>query len=126
MMMITEVSRSEHSELCTTAVAGTPGWESRAACSDATGEVTKLFFSDELPDIALAKRLCAGCPVLLDCLEAAVARNEQFGVWGGQLFVGGKVVHFKRARGRPPKNPRTEEHLPKVPIPEHLRERLSA
>ena len=82
MMMITEVSRSEHSELCTTAVAGTPGWESRAACSDATGEVTKLFFSDELPDIALAKRLCAGCPVLLDCLEAAVARNEQFGVWG--------------------------------------------
>ena len=53
MMMITEVSRSEHSELCTTAVAGTPGWESRAACSDATGEVTKLFFSDELPDIAL-------------------------------------------------------------------------
>ena len=32
MMMITEVSRSEHSELCTTAVAGTPGWESRAAC----------------------------------------------------------------------------------------------
>ena len=85
MMMITEVSRSEHSELCTTAVAGTPGWESRAACSDATG-----------------------------------------GVWGGQLFVGGKVVHFKRARGRPPKNPRPEEHLPKVPIPEHLRERLSA
>ena len=126
MMMITGVSRSERSELWTTAVAGTPGWESRAACSDAAGEVAKLFFADELPDIALAKRLCAGCPVLLDCLEAAVARNEQFGVWGGQLFVGGKVVHFKRARGRPPKIPRPEEHLPKVPIPEHLRERLSA
>lgn len=124
--MITTLSRDEHSERCTTAVAGTPGWESRAACADTTGEVTKLFFSDDLPDIALAKRLCAGCPVLLDCLEAAVARNEQYGVWGGQLFVGGKVVHFKRARGRPPKNPRPEEHLPQVPIPEHLRERLSA
>ena len=124
--MITTLSRNEHSERCTTAVAGTRGWESRAACADPTGEVTKLFFSDDLPDIALAKRLCAGCPVLLDCLEAAVARNEQYGVWGGQLFVGGKVVHFKRARGRPPKNPRPEEHLPQVPIPEHLRERLSA
>ena len=126
MMMITELSRDDYSELCTTAVSGTPGWETRAACADDTGEVTKLFFSDDLRDIAVAKRLCAGCPVLLDCLEAAVARNEQFGVWGGQLFVGGKVVHFKRARGRPPKNPRPEEHLPQVPIPEHLRERLSA
>ena len=116
--MITTVSRPEPSERCTTAVTGTPGWESRAACADTTGEVTRLFFSDELPDIALAKRLCAGCPGLLDCLEAARDRNEQDGVWGRQLFVDGKVVHFKRARGRPPKNPRPEEHLPRVPIPE--------
>lgn len=126
MMTVTQINRDPLPDICTTAVAGTPGWEARAACADSTGELTRLFFSDDLADIAVAKGLCADCPVLTDCLEAAVARNEQFGVWGGQLFVGGKVVHFKRARGRPPKNPRPEEHLPQVPIPEHLRERLSA
>lgn len=125
-MTVTELSRDNIAEVCTTAVAGSPAWEARAACADSTSELTKLFFSDDLADIGVAKRLCAECPVLTDCLEAAVARNEQFGVWGGQLFVGGKVVHFKRARGRPPKNPRPEEHLPQVPIPEHLRELLSA
>jgi hypothetical protein len=29
-------------------------------------------------------------------------------------------VTIKRRRGRPPKNPRPEDHLPMIPIPEHL------
>ncbi|MEZ5382131.1 MAG: WhiB family transcriptional regulator [Microthrixaceae bacterium] len=125
-MSVTALITHEAVEPAPGAAEVAPGWEARAACADTSGQLTRLFFSDELPDIAAAKRICADCPVLAQCLEAAVARNEQFGVWGGQLFVGGKVVHFKRARGRPPKNPRPEEHLPQVPIPEHLRERLSA
>lgn len=32
--------------------------------------------------IAIAKSICAGCPVQLDCLEWALAHDEQ-GVWGG-------------------------------------------
>lgn len=32
--------------------------------------------------IARAKRVCAGCPVRLECLEWAIQRNE-IGVWGG-------------------------------------------
>ena len=125
-MSVTELITEEAIEPCTGAAEVARGWTARAACADTSGQLTRLFFSDELPDIAAAKRICADCPVLTECLEAAVTRNEQFGVWGGQLFVSGRVVHFKRARGRPPKNPRPEEHLPQVPIPEHLRERLSA
>lgn len=30
-----------------------------------------------------AKKLCARCPVIEECLEYAMANNEKFGVWGG-------------------------------------------
>ena len=32
--------------------------------------------------IADAKAICAGCPVVLQCLQAALAENE-YGIWGG-------------------------------------------
>ena len=92
-----------------------------AACSTLTGELTKVFFSDELPDIARAKRICASCPVMEECLEGALTRREPWGVWGGQLFLSGKVVMTKRPRGRPPKVARPEDQLPMIPIPERLR-----
>lgn len=33
-----------------------------------------------------AARLCGGCPVRMECLAAAVVRDEQHGVWGGVEF----------------------------------------
>lgn len=30
-----------------------------------------------------AKSICRGCPIRVDCLTGAVARNEQHGIWGG-------------------------------------------
>jgi WhiB family redox-sensing transcriptional regulator len=92
-----------------------------AACSTLTGELTTVFFSDDLRQIARAKEICASCPVMAECLEGALDRREPWGVWGGQLFVSGKVVMTKRGRGRPPKVPRPEDQLPLVPIPERLR-----
>jgi WhiB family redox-sensing transcriptional regulator len=77
----------------------------RASCRDTSGSLLGLFFSEELGDIAAAKRICAGCPLIEPCLEGAVQRREPWGVWGGQLFLNGKVLPFKRKRGRPPKNP---------------------
>ncbi|MGH9042923.1 MAG: WhiB family transcriptional regulator [Acidimicrobiia bacterium] len=74
-----------------------------ALCSDGTGALADLFFSESLDDIAAAKALCVECPMRLPCLEGALARQEPWGVWGGELFFQGKVLAHKRKRGRPPK-----------------------
>ena len=75
-----------------------------AACNDGTGSLTDLFFSEDLYDIARAKFICRGCEVREACFDGAQARREPWGVWGGELFVNGKVIAQKRRRGRPPKN----------------------
>ncbi|MGH9136396.1 MAG: WhiB family transcriptional regulator [Acidimicrobiales bacterium] len=95
-------------------------WWADARCSDGAGTMTGLFFSEELQDIARAKEICARCPVLVPCLEGAIERREPWGVWGGQLFLNGRILTSKRRRGRPPKVPRPEDQLPDVPLPEHL------
>jgi WhiB family redox-sensing transcriptional regulator len=79
-------------------------WDS-ASCRDASGSMTDLFFSDEIPDIIEAKRICGTCPVSGPCLDGARARREPWGVWGGELFLNGRILAQKRKRGRPPKNP---------------------
>ena len=91
------------------------GWEATAACRDLA---TAAFFSDDLDDIAEAKRTCLACPVRSECVDAAVGRREQYGVWGGHLFVAGRIVLSKRRRGRPPKVPRPNDTLPEVEVPE--------
>ena len=75
-----------------------------ARCRNGTGDLTALFFSEQLDDIARAKAICAECPLKEACFEGALARHEPYGVWGGRLFFKGKVLAFKRPRGRPPKN----------------------
>jgi WhiB family redox-sensing transcriptional regulator len=95
-------------------------WWAHARCNDGNGKLSKLFFSDELHDIARAKHICATCPAMIPCLEGALARREPWGVWGGQLFRNGKILASKRRRGRPPKRPRPEDQLPDIPIPEQL------
>ena len=95
-------------------------WDRDAACRKADVD-TGLFFSEDLGDITRAKHVCATCPVMAHCLEQAVVNAEPWGVWGGQLFVNGKVLAVKRRRGRPRKHPRPEDVVPTLPVPEHLR-----
>jgi WhiB family redox-sensing transcriptional regulator len=95
-------------------------WWVDARCNDGAGTMTALFFSEELQDIAAAKRICALCPVMAECLEGAIERREPWGVWGGQLFLNGRILQSKRRRGRPPKTPRPEDQLPEIPLPAHL------
>ena len=102
----------------TISVADLP-WEDIAACR-AVPNAADLFFSEDIGDIAAAKRVCADCSVLAECLEAALDRRELCGVWGGQLFINGKMLTVKRRRGRPPKVARPEDQMPVVPIPVHL------
>ena len=77
--------------------------DSAAACNDGTGTLTSLFFSEDLLDIARAKHLCSTCPVKDPCRDGALERKEPWGVWGGELFVNGRILAHKRRRGRPPK-----------------------
>lgn len=64
----------------------------------------EIWFADTPQGVEFAKALCGTCPVADDCLRGAVERREPWGVWGGQLLVGGEIVARKRPRGRPRKD----------------------
>lgn len=64
----------------------------------------ELWFAERTAEVERAKSLCRQCPLRQGCLEGAVERREPWGVWGGEVFVGGVVVPRKRGRGRPRKD----------------------
>jgi WhiB family redox-sensing transcriptional regulator len=64
----------------------------------------ELFFAESPDDVEFAKSLCMGCAARLACLAGAIERREPWGVWGGEVFLRGDIVPFKRPRGRPRKN----------------------
>jgi WhiB family redox-sensing transcriptional regulator len=60
-------------------------WRDRSLCRDSNPE---LFFPTgatgvALDQIAAAIEICAQCPVQAECLEFALATNQEAGVWGG-------------------------------------------
>ena len=60
-------------------------WRTRSLCRDSNPE---LFFPIGATGIALdqidaAKHVCQQCPVADECLEFALATNQEAGVWGG-------------------------------------------
>lgn len=114
-------ARPEASPVLEVALEVDTSFWSQATCAAEGGSLAHLFFSDELLDIAAAKRICASCPVIEPCLEGALARKEPLGVWGGQLFSNGRILAAKRRRGRPPKNPRPEDEFVHVEVPVALR-----
>jgi WhiB family redox-sensing transcriptional regulator len=79
-----------------------------ARCADGHGTLSALFFSDNVIDIARAKAMCGLCPLQAECLAGALEREEPWGVWGGELLSGGRIIANKRPCGRPPKHPRPE------------------
>ncbi len=60
-----------------------PRWQEQGACLDHNPE---LFYpereSGKMSSLP-AKRICADCPVRIECLNTALRRHEQYGVWGG-------------------------------------------
>lgn len=62
-----------------------------------------LWFAEAPAELEQAKASCARCPIRAECLAGAVAREEPWGVWGGEIFERGAVIPRKRPRGRPSK-----------------------
>lgn len=54
-------------------------WWEQAACRQVDPEV---FFPSRGESTAQAKAVCAGCPVVEECL--AYGMSEHFGIWGGK------------------------------------------
>ena len=70
----------------------TADWVVDALCRT-EGHPPDLWFPDTVgarAEVARAKMVCRRCPVQPLCLDAALARNESQGVWGG--------VHFGQTR----------------------------
>jgi WhiB family redox-sensing transcriptional regulator len=101
-------------------------WRDEAQCRDGSASLVELFFSEQLDDIARAKQFCRACPVRAECLDAALARREPWGVWGGELLANGKVLAQKRKRGRPPKVAPPALLDPVIRVQDVLAERQSA
>ncbi|MEU5660144.1 WhiB family transcriptional regulator [Streptomyces sp. NPDC047737] len=58
----------------------TTDWRLLSACRD---EDPELFFPTTAEDREKAKRVCAGCPVVLQCRDLAANFQAPSGVWGG-------------------------------------------
>lgn len=61
-----------------------------------------LFFPHALAtrELEFAKRVCAGCPVREVCLQDALDRGEQYGVWGGLSEDERRSLRRRAARNR--------------------------
>lgn len=58
-----------------------PAWQRQAACF---GRGNERWFADgQGSQLRAARALCAGCPVIATCLDAALVHKEEYGIWGG-------------------------------------------
>jgi WhiB family redox-sensing transcriptional regulator len=80
-----------------------PDWRHASACLDVDPE---LFFpigssGPALKQLAEAKAVCAGCPMLEECRAYALANPHlvEDGVWGG-LSEGERATELRRLRRR--------------------------
>jgi WhiB family redox-sensing transcriptional regulator len=56
-------------------------WDNEASCQSVDPEV---FFPERQGEAAtMAKTICRGCPVRMQCLEFALSARLDYGVWGG-------------------------------------------
>ena len=79
------------------------GWQRLASCR---GEDSVFFFApayfekrrEKLAREAVAKRICATCPVIEPCLDHALTTREAHGVWGGLNETERRAILKRRQR----------------------------
>ncbi len=61
-----------------------PGdWTLEALCSSSDGDA---WFPDTGGVATLARAICRGCPVRLECLDYAIEIGDQWGIWGALSY----------------------------------------
>lgn len=78
---------------------------SHSAAVPCQQEDPALWFSNVPAELNQAKAYCRACRNRHPCLAGALERAEPAGVWGGEIFENGRIIEFKRPRGRPRKSP---------------------
>lgn len=72
----------------------TPKWHTRAACRT-LGDADAIFFPHQKDQDQFgatpAQPYCGTCPVVYDCLKAALDGNE-FGTWGGMTHTERRIL----------------------------------
>ena len=60
-------------------------WRTRSACLDSDPDVFFPIGSSgpAVEQIETARRICGACTVNEECLEFALATNQEAGIWGG-------------------------------------------
>ncbi len=95
------------------------GWQESAAC---VGEDPRWFFPQTAWQMQQAKRICADCPVRVECYEFSQTSNnghpEQHGIWSGVLRGGFEMPEREKRQTRRP--------APKSPIWKRVERRLEA
>jgi hypothetical protein len=78
------------------------GWQDRAACRDVD---PALFFPETGANGTEAKQICAGCAVRKPCLTFALDSRQEWGVWAGETFEGGRLIVRPVPKARAPRAP---------------------
>lgn len=55
-------------------------WTEQALCAQTDPDA---FFPEKGGSVREAKRICARCPVQVECLASAIKNGERFGIFGG-------------------------------------------
>jgi transposase-like protein len=76
------VTRPQHGRLPATSLVErqAPEWMDQGLCAQTD---PALFFPETGTSPRLARKVCAGCEVLEQCLAYALDNDERFGVWAG-------------------------------------------
>ena len=61
-------------------------------CADNPGPYID-YDEDNPPSKEEAYKLCRSCPVLMECARFANALRPEVGVWGGEVYQAGKIIH---------------------------------
>jgi WhiB family redox-sensing transcriptional regulator len=72
---------------------GDTSWMARGSCRHLP---SVTFFPNDGGGVAVAKHVCARCPVREECLEFALSRHIAHGVWGGTSERGRQLLAAAR------------------------------